>query len=276
MGNNKDIAATNDVMFKIILGDPKHTRLLIHFLNAAIKSESPIESVEILNTELTPEYVGQKGSRLDIKARTQDGELINVEMQCGTEKHMVDRGLFYWSKMFSGQLEISEEYHKLRRTISINILDFRLFGDERYWRKGHLMDDETSEKMTDLLEMQFIELNKLRKIDRESPITFWIEFFRNPYSESVRSLCDYVPEINEAKQIYEKAKTNPKLREMIEAREKAVRDYSNDISCAKEEGREEGKIEMAKKLVSAGIDIETIAKVSGLSVEEIKASQKSS
>ncbi|MDR2645602.1 MAG: Rpn family recombination-promoting nuclease/putative transposase, partial [Holosporaceae bacterium] len=98
----QNITATGDVIFKIILGDPKHSRLLIHFLNSAIKSETPITSVEITNTEMTPEYVGQKGSRLDIKAKTQDGELINVEMQCGSEKHMVARALFYWSRMFAG------------------------------------------------------------------------------------------------------------------------------------------------------------------------------
>ena len=173
--------------------------------------------------------------------------------------------------MFFGQLEVSDEYHKLKRTISINILDFRLFGDERYWRKGHLIDDETHEKMTDLLEMQFIELNKLRQVDRESPITFWIEFFRNPYSENVRALCDYVPEIKEAKQIYEKAKTDPKLREIIEAREKAIRDYSNDISCAREEGitigEERGKKETAVKLLTMGLPVDQIAAASGLSID---------
>jgi predicted transposase/invertase (TIGR01784 family) len=62
-----------------------------------------------------------------------------------------------------------------------------------------------------------------------------------------------------------------------------LHDYSHGIACAKAEGREEGisigeekgKIEMAKNLLLAGIDIGTIAKVSGLSVDEIKASQKS-
>jgi predicted transposase/invertase (TIGR01784 family) len=104
-----------------------------------------------------------------------------VEVQAQTEKHMVARALFYWSKMFSGQLEVSEQYHnhKLKRTVSISVLDFRLFDDNRYWRKGHLSDDETKEKMTELLEIQFIELNKMRQIDKESPITFGIEFFKD-------------------------------------------------------------------------------------------------
>jgi predicted transposase/invertase (TIGR01784 family) len=234
---------------------------------------------------LTAEYVGLKGSRIDIKAKTQGGELINVEVQTQTEKHMVARALFYWSKMFSGQLEVSEQYHKLKRTISISVLDFRLFDDSRYWRKGHVSDDETKEKMTELLEIQFIELNKMRQIDKESPITFWIEFFKNPYSEGVKALCDYVPEIREAKQIYEKAKSDPKARALIESREKALHDYTNDIACAKDEGREEGIAigkdegraegelkkarEMALGLLQADVAVAIIAGASGLSVEEI-------
>jgi predicted transposase/invertase (TIGR01784 family) len=297
--NIAELPPTNYVLFKILLGDPKHSRLLIHFLNAAIKSESPITSVEILDSELPKEYFSQKGSRLDIRARTQNNEIVNVEMQCGTEIHMVARALFYWSKLFSGQLEVSEKYHKLKKTVSITILDFRLFrDDERYWRKGHLIDDETGKPLTDLLEMQFIELNKMRQFDKDSPITFWVEFFKDPYSERVKALCDYVPEIQEAKEMFEKAKADPKVREMIYAREKALRDYTNDIACARDEGEEEGIAkglaegiakgiteglaegelkkarETALSMLSDGLSVDVISKYTKLPIEEIKILQK--
>jgi predicted transposase/invertase (TIGR01784 family) len=127
--------------------------------------------------------------------------------------------------------------------------------------------------MTNLLEMQFIELNKLRQVDKESPITFWIEFFRNPYSESVKALCDYVPEIREAKRIYEKAKTDPKFRALIEARKKALHDYANDIACARDEGKAEGEFkkarETARKLLSMDLSVGKVSEATGLSIEEI-------
>jgi predicted transposase/invertase (TIGR01784 family) len=265
------IDATNDVMFKIILGDPRHEHLLIHFLNHAIEPKEPIVSVKIINSELTPEYLGQKGARLDIKAEAKDGELINIEVQRQPDKDMVARNLFYWSKMFSGQILVGEEYHKLQRTICITILDFRLFGDERFCRKGHICDDETKEIMTDLLEMQFLELDKLNKVDEEAPITFWVEFFKDPYSEAVRALCDYVPEIKEAKEIFEKAKSDPEVRALIEAREKSIHDYMNDILCAKSEGKAEEKREMALNAVAMGLSTEQIVKLTGLSPEEIES-----
>ena len=142
------ITPQNDALFKMIFTDPKHEKVLIHFLNSAIESKDPIKKVNILNSEITKRHVMQKGSRLDIKAETNSGELIDIEMQIGIDLHMIGRTLFYWSQLFSGQLVIGERYNELRRTISINILNFKLFRqDERYWRKCHLTDDQTNESL---------------------------------------------------------------------------------------------------------------------------------
>lgn len=270
------ILPTNDVMFKMLFGDAKHSRVLIHFLNCVIKGKSPIESIDIIHNELNPEYIGQKGSRIDILAKTKDGELVNIEMQREDEKNMTARALFYWSKLFSGQLEVSQKYHQLKRTISINILNFTLFeNDERYWRKGYLKDDHNNEKFTDLLEMHFLELNKMRQVEEESPITFWIEFFKDPYSQKIASICEFVPEIREAKSIFEKAKSDPEAQELMRIREKAIRDYTSDIASAKDEGKVEGAIAKAKEsalsMLNDGMPIETISKYTGLSESEIRS-----
>jgi predicted transposase/invertase (TIGR01784 family) len=247
----------------------------MHFLNCAKVSYDQVTNVEIINFELTPEYNGQKGARLDVKAKTQKGEIINIEVQRQPDKDMVARDLFYWGKMFTGQISSGNNYNQLKKTITINVLDFELFKDNRCWRKCHLTDDETNERITELLEMQFVELNKLQGINKDDPMTFWIEFFRDPYSDTVRKLCDYVPEIREAKNIYEKAKTDPKMRELIDAREKAIHDYSNDISCARRDGFAEGELKkaqiMALKMLKKGNSIEDIADLTELSVEEIES-----
>ncbi len=286
----QNITPRNDAMFKMIFTDPQHERLLIHFLNCAIEAKDPIKKVKILNSELKKRHVEQKGSRLDIKAETETGELIDVEMQIGVDLHMVGRTLFYWSQMFAGQLVVGESYGKLRRTISINILNFKLFKqDERYWRKCHITDDQTHERITDLLEIQFVELDKMRKFDKESPITFWIEFFKNPYSEICKELYKFVPELKEAKEVFEKAKADPKKRRLLEEREDAARNYASDISSAHNEGREEGRKEgreeeRAKamdekrksvlRFLKMGLSVEQVAQGSGLSIEEVNEINK--
>ena len=284
------ITPQNDVVFKMIFADPKHERVLIHFLNCAIESKSPITKVKVLNSEITAEHLLQKGSRLDIQAETNNNELIDIEMQVGHDPHMVGRSLFYWSKLFAGELKVSDHYGKLRRTISINILSFKLFHkDARYWRKCHLTDDENKEILTDLLEIQFVELNKLKKFTKESPLTFWIEFFKNPYSEECKELYKFVPELKEANDIFEAAKADPEKRRLIQEREDAIRNYNNAISVALEQGRAEerekaekklaeerakakaDKIEAAKKMRAKGLNIPDIADFTGLSIEEIQS-----
>ncbi len=287
------ITPQNDVVFKMIFADPKHERVLLHFLNSTIESKAPITKVKILNSEITADHISQKGSRLDIQAETDNNELIDIEMQVGHDPHMVGRSLFYWSRLFAGELKISDHYGKLRRTISINILNFKLFHkDARYWRKCHITDDGNNEILTDLLEIQFVELNKLKKFTKESPLTFWIEFFKNPYSEECKELYKFVPELKEASDIFEAAKADPAKRRLIQEREEAIRNYNNAISVAVEQGRAQGieqgraegveqgrveerakaeaeKIEIAKRMLEKGLSCEDIATFLGISINSI-------
>ena len=102
-----------------------------------------------------------------------------------------------------------------------------------------------------MLELQFVELNKLKKFTKESPLTFWIEFFKNPYSEQCKELYKFVPELKEASDIFEAAKAAPHKRRFIQEREDAVRNYNNAISAAIEEEREKAEKKLAEELEKA-------------------------
>ena len=119
------------------------------------------------------------------------------------------------------------------------------------------MNSKNHRQLTDVFEMHFIELRKLENLDKNNPLTFWGEFFKDPNSEQVRKLCDTVPEIKEAKDVYEKAKTSPDAQELLRIREKARLDYSSDMQIAKEEERKE--------------NAKIIAKHYGIPIEELKA-----
>ena len=69
-----------DFIFKSIFGNEKEKSVLVSFLNAAIKSDSPIVDVEMRNVEITKEAIADKNSRLDVKAVANDGTIINVEI----------------------------------------------------------------------------------------------------------------------------------------------------------------------------------------------------
>ena len=82
----KGINRTNDYAFKRILGGEEGKEALLGFLNAVLKPPPGREltKVELLDRELDPEYLLDRGARLDVLARTVQGALINIEVQVPT------------------------------------------------------------------------------------------------------------------------------------------------------------------------------------------------
>ena len=88
-----------DFVFKNIFGSEKNPKILISFLNATLKPKDLITSVEIKNTDINKNYIEDKFSRLDVKAKTSNDEIINIEIQLKNEYNMIKRSLDYWSKL---------------------------------------------------------------------------------------------------------------------------------------------------------------------------------
>ena len=276
--------------FKIIFTRPGHERILIHFLNCAIKSSTPIKKVTLLDREITPEQVGTKGGRIDVLAETERGEKIDVEVQVGREEFMVKRSLYYWSRNYTNKFKEGDPYEDLKRTVCINILNYNLFDDDEFWGVGKLYDTRRGKNMTEDLEIQFIELNKMKHFDKKSPITFWMEFFKNPYSEASQQLYELVPEIDEAKAVFDRAIADDETRKMILFREDAKRNYNSAIAGAVkkgeklgmakgeklgiEKGAQQAKIETAMNLLKMGLSDEQIVTATGLTIENVRALQK--
>ena len=192
-----------DFVFKKIFGSEKHPGVLISFLNAVLKPKNNITDVEIKNTDIDKSYIEDKFSRLDVKAVTSKNEIINIEIQLKNEYNMIQRSLYYWSKLYEEQLEEGDRYDKLCRTVCINILDFKYLKNDRFHNGYRLKEIETNEELTDLEEIHFIEIPKLKKINSEKDIVDvlegWVEFLRDPESEVVRKLEMTNKEIREAK-----------------------------------------------------------------------------
>ncbi len=292
LSKNIDQTPKSDVVFKILFGNPKHPRLLLHLLNSVVETSSPITHIDIRKTELTPEFLGQKGVRLDILAKTSEGCLINIELQKQDEHNMIHRSMFHWSKLFSGQAVVSERYEDLKRTICINILNFSLFKDKRFWHKHFVTDSETNERLTDLLELHFLELPKVKKLPTESPIMFWLEFINDPDSKKIEHMYGTEAVYQEARVAYHRAIADPEVQELLRIRDKAEKDYSDALARRQEKGEKIGaekerkkaekekkqlvekakaeKIESAKNLLKAGISAEIVASSLGLSLGEVK------
>ena len=66
------------------------------------------------------------------------------------------------------------------------------------------------------------------------------------------------------------ARFDPEEKAKYEESLKYYRDLKNVVDTSYEEGKEEGKIEVILKSYEAGLDVETISKITGKSFEEVK------
>ena len=266
-------------VFKNIFGSEKHPNILISFLNATLKPKDLITEVEIKNTDLNKGYIEDKFSRLDVKATTSNNEIINIEIQLKNEYNMIKRSLYYWSKLYSEQLNEGEDYSLLKRTICINILNFKYLKTRMFHSVYRMKEIHTNEELSDIQEIHFIEIPKLEDgSDEKDMLVAWIEFLKNPESEKVRSLEMSVDEIREAKDELIKMSNDDTQRELYEMRAKTLRDKISALNEAErkgiKKGREEGEknkaIEIAKSLIDLGLDKESIAKSTGLDLCEVE------
>ena len=263
-----------DFVFKKIFGNEKHPNILISFLNAVIKPTDLIKSVQIKNTDIEKEHIEDKYSRLDIKAVTNNGEHINIEIQVKNEYNMIKRSLYYWSKMYEGQLTKGQDYDTLSRTICINILDFKYLKNDNFHNCYRLKEKNTNEELTDVMELHFIEIPKLRKLENSEDISdmleAWITFIESPTSELIDKLEMSSDEIKEAKEELLRLSGNDKERERYEKRFESLLEQNSLLANAERKGENRKAIEIAKNLIKNGLDNELIKNTTGLSLEVIK------
>ncbi|MCT4509721.1 MAG: Rpn family recombination-promoting nuclease/putative transposase [Tepidibacter sp.] len=273
----------NDFIFKKLFGENEAKHNLIAFLNAVLdrKDKDRLVSLEIIeNKELTKEMMEDKTGILDVRARTEDGTQINIEVQLTDQRNMDKRTLFYWGRLFNEGIRKGEDYRKLCKVITINILDFEYLSLNKFHSKFHLWEDEEKDYMlTDLVEIHFIEVPKFNELDeknlKEDKLQRWLTFFNKDISEeTLKELMDMDEDIKRAEERLEYLSSDKKTIELYKAREKSLHERENMINSAKEEGREEGreqeKIKIAKSLLDI-LDVETIALKTGLSIQKVKS-----
>ncbi|MBC8061306.1 MAG: PD-(D/E)XK nuclease family transposase [Clostridiaceae bacterium] len=260
----------NDFAFKMVFGDERNKDILISFLNSVLRDK--IEDVELLNTELKKEYLEDKHGILDVRAITDKGVNIDIEIQLLKTRYMPERSLYYWSKMYIEQLQSGDKFSKLKKTITINILDFESLPIEKFHSSFHIVEDETGIKLTDVMEVHFLEMPKLyenKKLDENDDLTQWMMFLESRSKEVLEMLSERNIEIKKAYNILQVMSKDKDARALYLAREMAIHDEATRIEEAEERGKKESSINIAKNLINIGLDEEAIVNATGLTIEEV-------
>ena len=150
-----------DIAFKKIFGTEANKDLLLSLVNSILSPEDQVAELVLLNPYNSQNFRHNKLSILDIKAKSLDGRLFNIEMQVADEADYDKRALYYWARLYTDQLKSGENYSELAKAIGIHILNFTsIIATPKYHNIFHLLEKDDQIHYFKDIELHTIELNK--------------------------------------------------------------------------------------------------------------------
>ena len=246
---------TTDFIFKRIFGNEEGKVALISLLNAILNGNPIVKDIKFLNTEVPKDEIYSKASRLDVEVTTDNGTIVNVEIQCVDTGDLDDRAITYESQLI-GQYTRQGTNYKEPKVISIWIIrdpiqhgpmserncpieKASVYLEENTWCKQ-------SKRLSTKFRIIFVQLsrfkdekllNTLSKLMRD-----WAKFFEDPSKVDNKD-----GGMKEAQCIWTKVSGDKAVKAQIKAIEKYEMDKKSEMTNARNEGKEEGLIEGKKE-----------------------------
>ena len=280
-----------DLMFKEFFGTTKYIDLTTYLLETIFKlSPGSLKGSHITNSvTLDKETVINKGFELDIKVKTPNGEIYDIEMQTIYDKDAEIKNVMYITKLFSGQLESGELYSKIKPITLINLVK-----ENKQHKREEIISKYVMTNVKDIEDTILEEYLTIYIVDIAKEVK--IEYNEDNKFEELRKFIN-ASSYEEAKEI---TKGNDLLRKVLEEMvifmgNEYIQDYSRErtlietrIDTAKKEGKKEGitvgvemgkteeKIEIAKMLMNTtNLSLEEISKCTGLPKEKLESLKES-
>ena len=263
-----------DIIFQAIFGEVGSENITKDFLEKILKRK--IEKISLdKNPILRRELKDDKLGVLDIVTELDGKEKCNIEMQLIDKNNIIERMLYYWSKMYTRQIKAGEDYDKLEKTIVILIADFNIKGLEEveYHSTWKIIETNSVKKLilTDKFELDIIELSKIKGRENEKDqLLDWLIFLENPESERVARKMEENENLKEAVEKLDRISEDEKMQRIIELREKAIRDEHAIYAKGVDDGIEKGIMKIAKSMLKKGMNVSDIIEITGLTKEEIE------
>ena len=280
-----------DFAFKKLFGTEANKECLIGFLNSLFEGEEEILDVTYLNTEHLGHAIADRKAVFDVYCENTKGEKFLIEMQKAEQEYFKDRSIYYSTFPIQEQAPKGPWNFELKKVYTIGILNFTFDDtDDNYMHHEVKLFDTKSHKLFyDKLTYVYLEMPKFRKTEEElvTLMDKWLYAMKN-----LNSLMERPKALQEAvfKRFFEAAEiANFTPNEMYDYREsqKQMWDlYSVTTTAEKKgiaKGRAEGMVEgiakgerdkaidIARKLIASGLDMEFVAKSTGLSVDELES-----
>lgn len=281
-----------DFGFKKLFGETANIDILLNFLNAL---EFHPEKIETL-TFKTHEKLGissiDRKAIFDLYCEDVKGNKFIVELQRVQQEFFKDRALYYSTFAIQEQAETGKWDYQLAGVYFVGILDFTLSNHisnaDKYIHSVVLMEKETKTVFYDKLEYKYIEVPKFNKKEDELVTTLdkWLYFFK--YLSKLEEIPDVLNNETFIKAfgIAEMTNMDNENRLEYQASLKAYRDLhvvldehfeKGEIkgriegeAIGIEKGRIEGKSEIVTNMYNERMDLDTISKLTKLSIKQVK------
>ena len=263
-----------DLTFKKVFGE--HPDLLRSFLNALLpfKDGDYIETIEYLPEELVPENPLRKNSIVDVHCTDNRKRQFIVEMQTVWSSEFQQRVLFNASKAYVKQLGEGNDYELLKPVFSLNLVNDVFEKDIDDWYHYYrLVHDKYSEKVINGLQLLFVELPKFKPqtFADKKMMVLWLRFLTEINGKTQEAAPELLQDkdIKKALGLVEHSAFTDKELADYDKFWDIVRTENTLISSSEKKGRQAEKIAIAKNLKQYGMPLSDIAKMTGLSEEEI-------
>ena len=255
-----------DWAIKRILRDKANKEVLEGLITVLIGE--PIKITDILESEGNQDSREDKTNRVDVKAKTERGEYIIVEVQLTKEKDFFQRILFGTAKNITDQISIGMDYKVIRKIYSVNILYFDFGSGDDYAYHGvttftGMTKKDAVLRFNNAKEERFMAVQApVRPVAGPSSVTppddVFPEYFllivnkfdeiaRTPIEEWMRYLKDAEIREDTTAPGLQAAREKLAIMSMTEKERRAYEDYMISVHAArdawetlKEEGRAEG------------------------------------
>ena len=315
LNNNKDLCVTNqklrtmytdndfirlDWAAKHILRDKEDFEVFEGLMTVLFGE--PVKIIELLESESNKRNKDDKSNRVDIKAKNSKDEIILVEIQVEPGSHYMQRILFGVSKAITEHIVMGQDYSKVKKVYSINILyyNFGYGADYLYHGTNQFKGVHTG----DTLEMCASRYREIRgkhdsdvfpeyyilrvtKYDKEvatTPLEEWMQYLKEgrirpdtkaPGLQKAREKLRVLSMTDEERQEYEKFLSDKWYeRDILEYHEEQSFNQGYDqgeaigLERGKAIGLAEGEAkamrELAMKMKADGMDDETVFRLTGL------------
>ena len=266
--------------FKATFGNEADTTFIKKSLQALIDSPVPIKSVEFVRNDISAITVDSRSGIYDIACVDKNDNHFIVEMQLSQYPEFIQRMKFYALHRFNTLVKKGEyKFENLPKIYCIGILAKSIFSQIADYHNIAILRNVKNETIDDQMTFITVELDKFKKqesnvitdldkliytmknLHKVTETSQFPAFWNEDWLKKAISEVDLRNMTSEQKLSYEMA---------ISANALAVKNESRKIK----EAEQRIKVEIIKKSLQKGLDVETVSELADVSIDFVRSVQQ--